>query len=329
MILVSLVIPNYNGENKLGIFFKSLLKQNFPLEKTEIIIGDDGSTDKSLEIINNFKNKGIPIIIRRNEKNKGRSSALNLALKECRGEIVIICDNDFELVPDFITEHLKSHRNIKTAIVVGSLKNKYSQKTLFMEFLDWIQHRHNRFCEDHAQSLPFIYFRANSSFKREEFENIQLFNERFRDWGYEDMEFGYRLVQKGFRMVYNPNALCRHHTSETNFSFRCSRNYNSGKNKALFLSLFPEALYDLYRFKTGSGNLSVRLNYFFRYLVCKFIIKNPLISEKIFLRSLYHSAKLLEKFNSRFLLFVCYHVVSGLFLEISYFKNISQMKKIR
>ena len=85
---LSVVIPNYNGEELLG---KNLPKVLSSVEDAEIIVVDDASSDGSLKVLGNFKHK-IKII--KNEKNLGFSSTVNRGVKEAKGGIVILLNTD-------------------------------------------------------------------------------------------------------------------------------------------------------------------------------------------------------------------------------------------
>ena len=321
--MVSIVVPNYNGEGKLNLLFDSILKQDYPPDKIEISIGDDGSTDNSISIIDDYRSKGLNVKLRRNEVNKGRASATNLAINQAEGEIVIICDNDFVLPSDFIKEHLKSHMNVSKTVVIGALQNKHTFHTIYTDFVDYYQQKQNSICLKNKNSLSFIYFRANSSFKKSEFQNLKLSNEDFKGWGYEDVEFGYRLAKEGFKFIYNSSALAYHHLCENNFYIRCSRNYNCGKNKALFVALYPQGKYDILSKKIYSKNILVKINYFFRFLFCWLIINNRIFSERTILNFLYKFVIFWEKRRMKFPLFQFYHIVSGIYLDVGYFKNLA------
>ena len=86
--LVSIIINNYNYGRFLRDAIDSALNQNYP--NTEVIVVDDGSTDDSIEIIANYREKIISIL----KKNGGQASAINAGFKASQGEIVIFLDAD-------------------------------------------------------------------------------------------------------------------------------------------------------------------------------------------------------------------------------------------
>jgi len=86
--LVSVVIPNYNGEFFLIEALGSVINQTYPY--LEIIVVDDGSTDNSLEILASFETK----IVLLKTKNLGASAARNAGMKAARGEYIALLDSD-------------------------------------------------------------------------------------------------------------------------------------------------------------------------------------------------------------------------------------------
>ena len=96
----SIIIPLYNEENTII----KLLKKICSLKriKLEIIIINDGSTDKSLNLITQFKKKNKIKIIS-HKKNCGKGAAIKSAKKYLTGEIVLIQDADLEYNPRTIT----------------------------------------------------------------------------------------------------------------------------------------------------------------------------------------------------------------------------------
>lgn len=91
MIKYSFIVPVYNMEKYLKKCLDSLVKQTF--SDFEIVIVNDGSTDKSEKIIEKYKNK-YPNIKVINQKNKGLSEARNEGVKKAKGKYIIFIDSD-------------------------------------------------------------------------------------------------------------------------------------------------------------------------------------------------------------------------------------------
>ena len=97
--LVSIIVPIYNMGNLLKHSLDSILNQSY--KELEIILVDDGSTDKSVEIIDEYQKKDPRIVVIR-QANAGQSVARNAGLRLARGEFISFIDGDDTVEPDFI-----------------------------------------------------------------------------------------------------------------------------------------------------------------------------------------------------------------------------------
>lgn len=91
MAKVSIIIPVYNTENYLKKCLDSVVNQT--LEDIEIICINDGSTDRSLGILNDYAQKYSKIIVI-NQENKGVSEARNEGIEKASGEYIMFLDSD-------------------------------------------------------------------------------------------------------------------------------------------------------------------------------------------------------------------------------------------
>ena len=85
---VSVLIDTYNHERFIEEAIQSVLSQDFPASEREILVVDDGSTDRTAEILRKFASQ-IRIL---RKPNGGQASAFNLGIPQCRGEIVAFLD---------------------------------------------------------------------------------------------------------------------------------------------------------------------------------------------------------------------------------------------
>lgn len=86
----SVLIDTYNHERFIEQAIVSVLEQDFPADEREIIVVDDGSTDRTAEIVKEFE----PRVRLLRKENGGQASAFNAGIPECRGEIVAFLDGD-------------------------------------------------------------------------------------------------------------------------------------------------------------------------------------------------------------------------------------------
>ena len=103
-MLVSVVIPNHNGEKYIAECIDSVLSQTY--KEIEIIVVDDGSTDESLEVLNGYS-KRVRII---SSMNYGVNHARNLGLLGSHGDFVAFCDSDDWWEPEKIARQIHLHQ---------------------------------------------------------------------------------------------------------------------------------------------------------------------------------------------------------------------------
>lgn len=97
MFLVSICIPCYNAERYIADALNSILRQSY--KSIEIVVVNDGSTDRSGEILEDFAVHGVKVI---HQKNSGQCAAANRAFQESKGEYIKFFDADDLLSPNYI-----------------------------------------------------------------------------------------------------------------------------------------------------------------------------------------------------------------------------------
>ncbi|MEI6732035.1 MAG: glycosyltransferase family 2 protein [archaeon] len=93
--LVTVIIPVYNEEEDIVECLESLRRQTY--KKMEVIVIDDGSNDKTVEILGKYKE--VKLL---RQKHMGPGEARNLGARKAKGEIIILIDADMVLFPDYI-----------------------------------------------------------------------------------------------------------------------------------------------------------------------------------------------------------------------------------
>ena len=194
---VSVIVPVYNVEQYLGRCLNSLINQT--LKDIEIIIVNDGSTDNSQVIIDNYKNKYSEIIKVYNIKNVGAAKARNYALKYVTGEYIGFVDSD-DYISEEMYEKLYNEAKIKEADIVCCNyyrvidEQKFNKKTfgnekiLKEELFDKNIYEANLLFDE----VPYLW---NKIFKTEIIKNNNIeFSEDLRI--YEDLLFTYQAFQK-------------------------------------------------------------------------------------------------------------------------------------
>lgn len=101
--LVSILIPAYNAQDWFRDTIRSAVEQTWP--NTEIIIVDDGSTDRTLEIAREFESERVHVFT---QKNQGAAAARNKAFSICQGDYIQWLDADDLLTPNKIASQIEA-----------------------------------------------------------------------------------------------------------------------------------------------------------------------------------------------------------------------------
>ena len=101
----SIIIPAYNAEKTIRACIDDIRNYSYDLKKVELIVVNDGSIDRTMDIVNEVKNKETALDINIiNKNNGGVSSARNAGLKEATGEYILFLDSDDKLSPNSLAD---------------------------------------------------------------------------------------------------------------------------------------------------------------------------------------------------------------------------------
>ena len=114
--LVTVIVPVYNQEKYIAQCINSLLNQDYPPEKQEIIVVDNNSEDNTPQILKVYREKGVKIL---EESKRGPAATRNKGIKESKGEIIAFIDADCEASPSWLKCLVKGLRENKADAVAG------------------------------------------------------------------------------------------------------------------------------------------------------------------------------------------------------------------
>lgn len=203
-LFVSVIVPVFNEEQTVETTLKTLLKSDH--KHFEIVVVDDGSTDKTADAVRVWmkKDNRIRLVFK---KNGGKASALNMGMKESNADYVVTIDGDTIILPHTITALLQPFSDPMVDAVCGNVEvgNTHNILTSF-QALEYITTQNfDRRAFDELNCISVVPG-ATGAWKR---KKILALGGYYEDTLTEDADLTLRLLQAGGKIVYAPEARSR------------------------------------------------------------------------------------------------------------------------
>ena len=195
---ISIIVPVYNEEAVIASCLESLCALNYPPERHEVLVIDNGSTDRTAQII-----QAYPVIMLTEER-RGSYAARNTGLKVARGDIMAFTDADCVVSDNWLLQIAHSLTALTADALLGAsdglngnlwaefVQRDYAKFVQFASANDGLRHLNTRNC-----AIRTVALRA-----------VGGFDARLGNCG--DEELGVRLHQAGYRLRYAPDVRVTH-----------------------------------------------------------------------------------------------------------------------
>ena len=219
---VSVVTPNYNGEKFLKTFFESLNEDSEYIG--EVIIVDNGSTDRSKELIRNGK-FNFPVVLIENAENLGFSPAVNQGIKKAKYEYIFSLNNDTEIKKGSIKALVDLVSSDNSVFSAQAKMLQYDNKELIDDvgdeynLLGWTKKTGENHNSDEYQEVREIFSACAGAamYKKSVLTEIGMFDDNFFAY-MEDVDLALRSKINGYTNLLCPQAVVYHIGSATSGS---------------------------------------------------------------------------------------------------------------
>ncbi len=185
-----------NRKGTLKLVLESLAQQSIHPDRYEVVVVDDGSTDGTEDMIASLD---VPYrLVYGYQEHSALATARNHGIRLSRGRIMLYIDDD--VLADFrlVEEHLRSHDRWQKCVVNG-----------------WVNHVQEAQIPERpvftmADISTSFFWTSNVSVRLEDLYEAGLFDERFKEYGWEDQELGLRLMAIGLTRKTNYKAIGYH-----------------------------------------------------------------------------------------------------------------------
>jgi cellulose synthase/poly-beta-1,6-N-acetylglucosamine synthase-like glycosyltransferase len=215
---ISVIIPAYNEEDTIGECLISLEDLDYPSEKLEIILINDGSSDNTKKVMSNYNQKLNLVLLETD--GVGPSKARNIGLDCAKGEYVAFIDADCAVDREWLNELLKGFITEDVAGVGGSQiipvnATEFEKKVhVFLSSMHFV----SEYMKE-ADGIEIVQHVAscNAIYKTGVVREVQGFDDKL--WPGEDVDLDYKITHKGYKIAYNPKAIVMHHRPKNLMKF--------------------------------------------------------------------------------------------------------------
>ena len=237
--LVSVVIPMRDEERFIGCCLESVLANDYPRDRLEVLVVDGISRDRSREVVEGYARQysGIRIIT---NPQRIQAAAINRGIREARGEAIIRMDAHTTYLPDYIRQCVTLLRTAGAANVGGvqrAVGTGYVGSAIAVATTSPFGAGDARFrYSDREEWVDSVYLGA---WYKQTLESVGGFNE---DWvANEDYELNYRLRKTGGKILLSPKIRC-HYEVRGSLSALARQYFRYGFWKVRTLVAHPDSL---------------------------------------------------------------------------------------
>lgn len=258
-IRVAVVIPVYNRSELLKKTLSALSAQDYPPDLLTIVVADDGSSDDIRAVLDDWTPAFEKRYVRQEHHGFGAGRARNLGAGATPSDVIIFLDSDALVSPDFVSRHAAWHINNSKTVVIGGRvhlraieldPDQLAAADIDLasqsfegrdDFRSVLTRRTSRLQNTDEGYRAFVS--SNVSLSSSLYTATGGFDERFRWWGSEDSEFGWRLWQSGATFIDDPETRIYHQIDTDTAGGAEGRQQARELNRGLLASLVPQRFY--------------------------------------------------------------------------------------
>ncbi len=260
MIKVSVIIPAYNSEKYISRCLDSVLGQT--MKDIEIIVVNDGSTDKTLDILKGYKAENPEIIKIIDQQNQGQSNSRNNGIRVTEGEYIAFVDSDDYIEPNMLEVLFEKAEKSNAEVVVGDTNCVYPNKSVIIK--SGVDFESQNLNTEQKKALLFMYPVVwNKIYKK----SFLIENELFFESGmwFEDVLFINKMVSVIKSISFVEDVIYNYIQHPNSITYTYSE-------KLLDLKLMLDKTLEIYKEKKLYDEYYNELEYMYaRYMLATYI----------------------------------------------------------
>jgi len=204
--MISVIMPAYNAETYIADAIESILHQTY--RDFEFIIVNDGSTDKTADVVRSYKDKRIIFIDR--DENKGLVYSLNEGIRHAKGDFIARMDADDISVQNRFELQLKYLLNHPNIDICGGSYKCFGTENRLVECVSEPKRISEQLFRECVMAHPTIMMRRSIVYQRELYNQDYLYAEDYELWC--------RLKKRGIKFGNIPEVILNYRVTDTHIS---------------------------------------------------------------------------------------------------------------
>lgn len=210
---ISVIVTNWNGINLLKKYLEKVII-NSP-EALEIILADDASEDDSLVYVRSLQKKYSKLKIISHKENFGFGRNTNHAVKEAKGDYIVLLNSDIDPHKNYIKNSLSHFKDPKVlGVGFAELGNENYAKLFWKS--GYLQFKPGHSDKTHISAWVSG---GSSIIRRDYFLKLGGFDHVYEPFYFEDFDFGLRAWRSGYKLLWEPKSVVEHKHESTTSKF--------------------------------------------------------------------------------------------------------------
>lgn len=197
--LISIIVAAHNEESVIELKLKNLLASGYPRPRTEILIGSDGSSDRTEEIVRPFIAEGVGLISF--PQQQGKSAMQNGLVAAASGSILVFTDADCLFSPDALVRLIERFADPRVGLVTARPAYRNETETSVIQNESWYL-RYESWLREHESACGILSMASGSLFAIRR----SLWKPLDRNLG-DDFVLPIQMVEAGYKNVLEPRAV--------------------------------------------------------------------------------------------------------------------------
>jgi GT2 family glycosyltransferase len=248
----SIIVPTFRRPDALGETLTALLALDYPADRYEVIVVDDGADEVTARVVEQFRDREISLKLE-SQHQRGAACARNRGARTACGELLLFCDDDMLVPPTLLRAHLACHERHRSAAVASTFElapelmavlraTPFGRYRISLErrFLD--EGRGGPLENDPGCLHMLMLSAAILSLPRELFWSIGGFDQDFPTAGAEDQDLSMRARAAGVLLLLDTRIRCVHNDRHLTLRAYCERQERSAGTVAILVRKHPAAL---------------------------------------------------------------------------------------